>query len=60
MIPLANGSYAHVDAEDREWLNEWHWRAYGGEYTGRYEKGGRIYMRRQIMPGPGVCARAGG
>jgi len=54
MIPLTNGFYAYVDAEDYEWLNQWHWRAYSAGYAARWEKGKLIYMHRQIMqPPPG-------
>jgi hypothetical protein len=54
MIPLTKGFYAYVDAADYEWLNQWHWRALSSGYAGRYEKGKRIFMHRQIMqPPPG-------
>jgi len=52
MIPLGEGLYAYVDAEDFEWLNQWHWRAHDG-YAARQEKrnGKRtvVFMHRQIM-----------
>jgi hypothetical protein len=51
MIPLTQGFYTYVDAEDFEWLNQWHWHAYGG-YAGRCEKGKRVYMHREIMQPP--------
>jgi hypothetical protein len=51
-IPLTNGFYAYVDAEDYEWLTQWHWRAYSVGYAGRYEKGKLILMHRQIMQPP--------
>jgi len=51
-IPLTNGFYAYVDAEDYEWLNQWHWRACSGGYAGRTEKGRAIYMHREIMQPP--------
>jgi hypothetical protein len=52
-IPLARGFYAYVDAEDYEWLNQWHWGVHGG-YAARHEKGKLILMHRQIMqPPPG-------
>jgi hypothetical protein len=51
MIPLTQGFYTYVDAEDFEWLNQWHWHAYGG-YAGRCEAGKRVYMHRAIMQPP--------
>jgi hypothetical protein len=51
MIPLDRGFYAYVDAEDFEWLNQWHWREYNG-YAGRYENGRLVYMHRQILQTP--------
>jgi hypothetical protein len=50
-IPLGGGLYAYVDAEDYEWLNQWHWRAHGG-YAARNERSKRIFMHRQIMQPP--------
>ncbi len=52
MIPLTNGFYAYVDAEDYEWLNQFHWRAYSAGYAGRWVKGKLIYMHREIMRPP--------
>jgi hypothetical protein len=55
MIPLNKGFYAYVDAEDYEWLNQWHWRVHSGGYAGRCEKGKMISMHREIMqPPPGM------
>jgi hypothetical protein len=51
MIPLTQGFYTYVDAADFEWLNRWHWHAYGG-YASRCDKSGRIYMHREIMKTP--------
>ncbi len=51
-IPLKGGSYAYVDAEDYEWLNQWHWRVGGGGYAVRNDKGKTIYMHREIMQPP--------
>ncbi len=51
MIPLTNGFYAYVDAEEFERLNRYRWHAYGG-YAGRCEKGKRVYMHREIMKPP--------
>jgi len=51
-IPLGDGVYAYVDAADYEWLSQWHWRLYGSGYAGRYEKGKKIFMHRQIMQPP--------
>ncbi len=50
-IPVAGGWYASVDAENFEWLNQWHWRVQSG-YAARVEKGKVIYMHRQIMQPP--------
>jgi hypothetical protein len=52
MIPLTNGFYAYVDAEDYEWLNQWHWRVYAGGYAARHDKNKVIYMHREIMKPP--------
>ena len=53
-IPLGKGFYAYVDAEDYEWLNQWHWRVFSSSYAGRREKGKLILMHREIMqPPPG-------
>jgi len=57
-IPLGDGVCAYVDAEDYEWLNQWHWRLYGGGYAARYvSRQGRtevVLMHRLIMqPPPG-------
>jgi hypothetical protein len=55
MIPLTSGFYTYVDAADYEWLNQWHWRAYGDGYVARREKGRLIFMHREIMqPPPGM------
>jgi len=51
-IPLTNGFYAYVDAEDYEWLNQWHWQVCGAGYAMRREKGKMIFMHRQIMQPP--------
>ena len=51
MIPLTQGFYAYVDAEDYEELNQWRWYTYSG-YAVRYENGKRIYMHREIMKPP--------
>ncbi len=51
IIPLPGGFYTYVDADNFEWLNQWHWHAYGG-YVGRCEKGKRVYMHREIMKPP--------
>jgi hypothetical protein len=51
MIPLTQGFYTYVDAEDFEWLNRYHWHAYNG-YASRCDGSGRIYMHREIMKTP--------
>jgi len=51
-IPLTKGFYAYVDAEDYEWLSQWHWHAHAGGYAARHEKGKLIFMHRQIMQPP--------
>jgi hypothetical protein len=51
MIPLTQGFYTYVDAEDFEWLNRYHWHAYNG-YASRCDGSGRIYMHREIMKPP--------
>ena len=50
-IPLTDGYYAYVDAEDYEWLNQWKWRLQGG-YAVRSENRKLISMHRQIMDAP--------
>jgi hypothetical protein len=52
MIPLTNGCYAYVDAQDYEWLNQWHWRAHSPGYAVRWEKRKLIFMHREIMKPP--------
>ena len=51
LIPLSNGGYAWVDAADYEWLNQYRWRL-TNDYPCRHEKGGAVYMHRQIMEPP--------
>ncbi len=52
MIALTDGGYAYVDAADYEWLNQWRWHMCSDGYAGRWEKGKRIYMHRQILEPP--------
>jgi hypothetical protein len=52
-IPLGEGLYAYVDAEDYDRLSQRHWRFCNG-YAGRQEKGKLIFMHHQILsPSPG-------
>jgi hypothetical protein len=51
-IPVTGGLYAYVDAADYEWLSQYTWTIVGTGYAGRYEKGKRIFMHRQIMNPP--------
>ena len=53
LIPLSGGGYAWVDADDYEWLNQYHWRLVNG-YPSRREKQREVLMHRAIMqPPPG-------
>ena len=52
LIPLAEGSYAYVDAADYEWLSQWNWHTASGGYAARCEKGRIIFMHRVIMQPP--------
>ncbi len=55
LIPLAEGSYAYVDAADYDWLSQWNWHTASGGYAARCEKGRIIFMHRVIMqPPPGM------
>ena len=52
LIPLTQGRFAIVDAEDYEWLSKWKW-SYGyGGYAGRGIQYGVIYMHRLILGTP--------
>jgi hypothetical protein len=53
-IPLTNGLFAIVDAEDYEWLSKYNWRTTGGtEGYARSTIGGKnIFMHRLIMNPP--------
>jgi hypothetical protein len=51
MIALTDGSYAYVDAEDYDELNQWKWHLDKG-YATRTDKGKVITMHRQIMQPP--------
>jgi hypothetical protein len=50
-IPLGDGYYAYVDAEDYEWLSRWTWHLRGG-YAVRAEKWTLIFMHREIAKPP--------
>lgn len=47
-IPLGDGFYAYVSAEDYGWLSKHHWRLHNG-YAARWKKDKRVYMHREIM-----------
>lgn len=51
LIPLAEGSYAYVDAADYEWLSQWKWHLCSG-YAARHDKGKTVLMHRMIMQPP--------
>lgn len=56
-IPLTQGKYAIVDAEDYEWLSQYKWHAIRDDGTGTYyarrtENGRHIAMHREIMQPP--------
>jgi hypothetical protein len=51
-IPVTGGLYAYVDAADYEELSRHRWCWLSCGYAGRYEKGKRILMHRQIMNPP--------
>jgi hypothetical protein len=50
-IPLGDGQYALVDAEDYEWLSQWRWHLSNG-YATRMENRKNILMHREIMKPP--------
>jgi hypothetical protein len=52
LIPLAEGSYAYVDAADYEWLSQWNWHTASGGYAARSVRGGQIFMHREITRAP--------
>ena len=53
-IPLGGGLFAIVDAADFEWLNQYRWRATGGEsgYAVSRIGGRKVYMHRLIANPP--------
>ena len=58
-IPLTQGKFAIVDAEDYDWLNQYKWcaaRSRGTFYAQRGSNGSVVTMHREIMrPPDGLC-----
>jgi hypothetical protein len=55
LIPLTQGKFAIVDAEDFDWLNQYQWYACKCKstyYAARVERGKTIRMHREIMRAP--------
>ena len=50
-IPLGDGFYAYVDAEDYEWLSQWTWHLHNG-YAVRRRNNKVINMHREITQAP--------
>lgn len=59
LIPLTQGKYAIVDAEDYKWLNQWKWHAvhykntfYAARTAGKYPHQHQVLMHREILNPP--------